>query len=124
MIFAGLIFTAFLIFLVLRIAQRKKQRKAVYNRAGTGRTAQNFTGLPGNNRKIAGSIIRENNRYIPVQESAPVKKLVLGEIKEEEEAVSTAKSGLEKINRLPRIQQAVVWAELLGRPRSEKEPPI
>jgi len=146
MIFGELIGTAFLIFLGIRIAQGLKRRRAAYKGVETKRGTAGGAHLKdrlialkakekpslkqmANAHKTAFDLIKvygdtkakNDGRYAVDGESVPVKRLVSDEIIEQGESVLTNKSSLQRIKHLPQLQQAVVWAEILGKPRSERK---
>ena len=117
MIFGGLILTAFLIFLSIRIAKLIKEKKPAYKsveekRGAAGSAAHLLDGLKAS---------KAQPEPFPEQTVHVQKELVPEEIETQEKSVLNAESGLDKINRLPELQKAVVWAELLGKPRSERK---
>ncbi|MCD6121931.1 MAG: hypothetical protein J7K04_08840 [Spirochaetales bacterium] len=124
MIFAGLIFGAVLSVFVLKIVQARKRRKVLHRGGETERGRE----VPAN--------YYDKSAAVNLQEEPPVGRTTLtdsvhtpsgfsssilaGKKPVSEAAALREKSGLEKINQLPKMQQAVMWAELLGKPKSER----
>lgn len=122
MIFGGLIGTAFLIFLGIRIAQAIKKKRRKYGGAGVigpEKVRQGMQAQAVKQDHKTGLETSGFNRSI-FDNDALTGRLLITEAGSEGEEALLHRSGLDRIKQLPRIQQAVVWAELLGKPRSEK----
>ncbi|RKX85023.1 MAG: hypothetical protein DRP57_04700 [Spirochaetes bacterium] len=124
MIFVGLIFAAFLIILVLKVTQGRKQRKVLPRGGETERgrevPANYYDKLAAVNLQEEPPVGRTTLTDSVLTRSGFSSSILAGKKPVSEAAALREKSGLEKINQLPKMQQAVMWAELLGKPKSER----
>ncbi len=98
------------------LKKKESEFKKIAEKPGNGAENTDYGKTAPGSRKI----VKEEYKTYPDSKIIPVEEVV----QEKDIPVNKYHSespGLEKIKKLKPLRRAVVWAELLGKPRSEKE---